>query len=281
LRLEQYHFNSDKIPSTTPTQYQQNANKTGVMLKNNKVIHSHSSISSIYDTSLGGTLFSRSEFNKITASKSITGKTSSALSPNGNHFVSSWAEYDGSTWKVKIIKRAQNTVTNLSFSTCVSSSASPPETKVTINNGGEATVAFTTIGDAASAIPDKLYALSFKGSEWYFWDETSNSTESLSNTSLEAIDSSDEPIVFDLVDEDPSSSSSKKRIVYSKKYLLHLIESLKTVSLTQASTAGRHLMIFQTQRFHQLNQFCSHLLKLKTYQTHSALPGFIRVVDTI
>lgn len=213
-RIERFGYESTKDPSTSD--YTQKAQKSGVVLKNTKAIYFSSSLDAVKDFSSNDLdFFERPELKPFTASQSITPKTSSALSPNGNHFVSSWAEYNGSYWVVKILRRSGTSVRTLESYT-LGVSSNQPHPKVSINNNGHATVAFVT-GQASSF---SLFALSWNGSDWRYSNGTTTYSATVSTgviSDLFALDTSTFSISFDLIDEDPGSTSSQKRLIYSVK----------------------------------------------------------------
>ena len=222
--IQTYWYDSEKnIPSGV---YDQRSGKSGVALKNNRAIYFHSSVEAP-KASGDPNFFDRAELRPYIKSLSLTPKTSTATSPDGNHLISSWAEFSGTYWTIKILRK-QSGAAPIVYSYTPATYSNQPEPKVAINNDGKATVAFT-VGNTA---PYLLYAMTWNGNNWiYFNGDVFNGFTTPANqtatvdlstnliASLDPMSASAEPIKFDLIDESPSTNNSDKRIIFSHKPL--------------------------------------------------------------
>jgi hypothetical protein len=177
-------------------------------------------------------LFNREGVELMSSEISLNHKSASALSPNKEHLINAWAECTNTvigapstctTWSINILLRSSTTPPKRIFKVSSLSSDDMPKIKVVINNGGKATIAWSTKHNTSQT--SSIYAMTWNGSVWYSAQSTGLLTLTsppgiISISGLLSLDSHGSTnMSFDLIDEDPSSTTtSTKTLVYSNYF---------------------------------------------------------------
>jgi hypothetical protein len=222
-RLESFYYDSKK--DNTSNIYDQKAGKSAVILKNDKALYLNTGLEATQNSG-GPNLFERPGLSHFRESKSFTSTRSSALSPDGTHFISSWAEQDANNeWEIQIFRRNNSTVTREKIQ--VPSAADKPVIKVSINNAGEAVVAYMIKNSSTSYHLHVISKDDYDLSSWVGDQTFTLNTGNIPIGSTPSITSS-EKIEFDLIESNPTSlSSTNKFVVYSNKSIVRKLSSIK------------------------------------------------------
>jgi hypothetical protein len=209
-RIEEYGFESNRNISMT---YDGRAYKTLAVLKNDKALFQNSN-SEVKGQFNYLAYYSDPLTQKFRTSPQFSNTSDMAKSPNGNHRISAWSQYNGANYELIIVKKSAGTVKESFTFNAGSSTAFIP--RVTINNTGEAVVAFVKFDGTNYG----LFALTRyydAGLTSWVWKDTYG-TENPSAFTVGTNDVFDATAnyPFDLIDRDPSSytAGSIKSLVY-------------------------------------------------------------------
>lgn len=203
-RLVKYEFNSDKDGAN----YDERATKTMAILKDNRAMYMTSSVDLLSTTLLN--LFSENVFRNFVKSHAITSKSAVALSSNGTKMVSAWSEFDSgdNSWHLKVVVKSSSVAAPefFHFDTGAAQGFIP---RVTINNGGQATVSWIQQNTGPSFI---LYSMVKEGSTWR---DTGNATVSTNSSPTNfAWNGGTSNFAFDLIDLNPASTATSDKILF-------------------------------------------------------------------
>jgi hypothetical protein len=222
-RIESFNYQSNLEGSN----HYQNANKEFIYLNSNFINYSREDAWA-QKGSGDPDFFGREGINLVISDKSMNHKAASGLSPNKSHLINAWPEcttFDSSlnsctTWSIKILLKSS---TSKFFQISSLSSSDEPKIKVSVNNGGHASIAWSINTGSTS----DLYAMVWNDSTQTWTSAQTSGTFNVSTPSLNIASitglvsfatSLSPKISFDLIDENPNSSStSNKTIFYAEK----------------------------------------------------------------
>jgi hypothetical protein len=238
-RIESYHFDSDRFCDTldcTTYHYNQRSDKKLALLNGATATYSNEH-ADLNNQTTPFSFFTNPYTIPFRESPRSSAWGDQAKSPDGNHMIVAWNEYDGTsaTFDLKVIINRNGTQV---FDVLNTNSNTPIKPVLTISNYGQATLAFTTVTGAAP--PDhKLFTLfSVPGTAgWKVRDANdTNSIITAFNSSKYAFKSS-MPFSFNLIDQDPTTSSSSKTVIFVDPIPPYLTTaySVKTLSVSASS----------------------------------------------
>ena len=199
-RIVRYDYDSRKNGNT----YDERASKSMVILKDNRAIYKQSS-AELNNAALWD-MFTTSIFKNYVKAINITSKSAAAVSPNGTKTISAWAEFDGTGWDLKVVVKHSDSAPQFFTFPVNSSQGFVP--RVTINNGGQATVAW--IEKYGSSY--QLYAMVKTGPNWV---DTGNSPVSNNSTPTNiAWNSISSPFGFEIMDLNLASTTTSDKILF-------------------------------------------------------------------
>jgi hypothetical protein len=168
-------------------------------------------------------------------------KEATKKSPDGSYIVRAWSVYDGLYYDLKILTKKRGSAATIDTLDVNSQDSISP--KLTINNAGQAMVAF--VKHTPSSVFN-LFALvrTWDGTSWY-WEDSGESVESNAND-----------IAFDIIDQNPRSTScSNKTIVFFKNNSTPTLRSTKSLTLIMSCTLNEAT----TQSWGSITNFYSNM----------------------
>jgi hypothetical protein len=221
VRIESFNYQSQ----LSGTNSYQDATKEFVSINGGYINYSRSDASA-QKGSGDPDFFAREGLDLMTPETSLNHKAVSAISPNKNHLINAWAERTTDstvdTWSINILLRSSTAPYIKLFKLLGFSSSDQPKIKVTTNNGGQASIAWSTnnLGSNTSS----LYAMTWdvSTSSWVSAPNAGSLTVVLTSgvyllSSVSSfVSNNNKTISFDLYDENSSSTgNSTKNLLYS------------------------------------------------------------------